>query len=122
MPAASSDIQLKIARIAPAVLLVAGLSVMFWLYRSLGTEGLISLQESLNPVLFFSSLAVLITFGMPATPFILLASSIFSAPVAALGCGLTLLAHLLLTWWLAHGVLRRYIQRLVAKFQKKAFD
>lgn len=100
------------------LLLTAAIAGVFWAYIHFGADAVLEWKGDLNPIVFFGVLAVLITFGMPATPFILLASTVFPVLIAALGCAATLAVHLLLTWWLAHGILRQPVSALVRKFQK----
>jgi uncharacterized membrane protein YdjX (TVP38/TMEM64 family) len=91
---------------------VVGMVVVMW--RVWDYEALIEWKRQAGMVPFFLALAVLPAFGVPTTPFYLLAGATFGVGVSLAGSALSLGANLLLCYWIAHSALRPWLLRLLA--------
>ncbi|MCC5788454.1 MAG: hypothetical protein JJT75_02385 [Opitutales bacterium] len=69
--------------------------------------------EEAGPLPFFAAMAILPMFGVPISPFFLLAGPAFGVPLALVGSALGLAANLILSYWLAASFLRLPLERLV---------
>lgn len=107
-----------------AVLGLAGLAVVWWLWRSHGGDlrglvdrGLTQVRE-MGAVTFFALMAVLPALGCPLTVFTLTAGPVFAPtlgmPMVLLLVWLSLALNLALSYWLARHALRPWLARLMS--------
>lgn len=93
----------------------AALAVMIWLWRAWDTESFVEWKAQAGPAPFFVALAVLPAFGVPTTPFYLLAGATFGVKTGLAGSAASLAVNLVLCYWIAHSGLRVWLERLLAR-------
>jgi uncharacterized membrane protein YdjX (TVP38/TMEM64 family) len=102
----------RVLRIAGMLLLVVALAGA---WRNWDGERIREWQEQAGPIPFFLAMTILPAVGVPTTPLYILAGAAFSMPVALVGTLLSVAANLLLSYWVAHGALRPWLERLLEK-------
>jgi uncharacterized membrane protein YdjX (TVP38/TMEM64 family) len=91
------------------------LGAVWWIWNAWDTEAFVEWKAEAGPVPFFAALAVLPAFGVPTTPFYLLAGATFGVKAGLAGSAASLAANLALCYWIARSGLRVWIERLLAR-------
>ncbi len=90
-----------------------GVAALVWLLWSIWDhEAIVAMKRSADPLPFFGAAAVLPTFGVPLTPFFIVAGASFSVPKALAGSLAALAVNLSLCHWIARSALRPRIEAL----------
>ncbi len=104
---------LRALRVAGLVLL-AGLLYLLWSHWQSGA--LAAWKREASPVVFFATQAILPIFGVPTTPFFVVAGTTFGVRVGLLGTLAALAVNLTACYWIAQsglrGVVERWLRRL----------
>ena len=98
-----------------AIAALAGLLYLLW--SNWDSAAILAWKREASPLLFFSALAMLPAFGLPTTPFFLLAGTTFGIPVALLGTFIGLGLNLALCYWIARSGLRPFLERILRRFR-----
>lgn len=94
-------------------LLVIGVVLMAW--RSWDEQAMVQWTREAGPVPFFIAMTVLPALGVPTTPLYILAGATFGITAGLIGTALSVAANLLLSYWIAHGALRPWLEGLLRK-------
>jgi uncharacterized membrane protein YdjX (TVP38/TMEM64 family) len=103
---------------AALLLLVAALAVWFAWDR----EAVRAWKENASPLAFFSAMAILPAFGVPLTPFYIVAGATFGLRSGLLASAIALTVNLILSYVVARRALRNWLQRLLQRFDYKFPD
>src|SRR5690606_7883903 len=98
-------------RLMQALALAAIVGVCAWVWLAWDHESFARWQEEAGPLPFFGALAVLPAFGLPTTPFYLLAGATFGTGLALAGSAVSLAANLALCHWIARSGVRPRLER-----------
>jgi len=79
-------------------------------------------KETATPLPYFAGMAIAPAFGIPMTPLFVLAGATFGRRVGLIGSGLALAANLVFCYWIARTGLRRWIGRLLRRFDYELPD
>ena len=79
-------------------------------------------RETASPLPFFVGMAIAPAFGVPLTPLFVLAGATFGRRIGLIGSGLALAANLILCYWIARSGLRRWLARLMRRFDYQLPD
>jgi uncharacterized membrane protein YdjX (TVP38/TMEM64 family) len=93
------------------IVLAVGLAAWLWW----DTEAFFEWKREAGLVPFFGALAVLPAFGVPTTPFYILAGATFGVGVGIAGSAISLALNLLLCYWIARSGLRKWLERALAR-------
>jgi uncharacterized membrane protein YdjX (TVP38/TMEM64 family) len=96
-----------------AVATLAALAVLLWLVWD--REAVMTWIRQARPLPFFALMAVAPAFGVPLTPFFILAGATFGGRVGLLGSGLALALNLALCFWIARSGLRPRLASLLRR-------
>jgi uncharacterized membrane protein YdjX (TVP38/TMEM64 family) len=108
---------------AKRVGLVVGLLVLVLMAWMAWNHGLITRwKESASPLPFFTGMAILPAIGFPITPLFVLAGATFGRRVGLLGSFAALAVNLALCYFIARTGLRRWLARLVRRFDYELPD
>jgi uncharacterized membrane protein YdjX (TVP38/TMEM64 family) len=99
----------RIAGVVAFLVLVAAFALVW------DPEAFQEWKQEAGPLPFFAALAVLPAFGVPTTPFYLLAGATFGVAGGLAGSAISLALNLLLCFWIARGALRRWLQAALAR-------
>lgn len=102
-----------------AVGLVLVISVVWWAWNG---DAIARWKSEARPLPFFGVMALVPAFGIPVTPLFILAGATFSRRVALLGSLGALAANLALCYWIARSGLRRWLRRLMRRFDYQLPD
>lgn len=106
-------------RFRPVALRAAGglllLGFCLWVLLGLDAEAFAAWKREAGPIPFFLALAVLPAFGLPTTPFYLLAGATYGVVVGLAGSSVALAANLALCYWIAKSGMRPALERLLAR-------
>ncbi len=101
----------------PTVLKIAGtllvLGLIAAIYLHWDNDGMIEALRATGPVPFFAGLAVLPAFGVPVTPFYVLAGVTFHPLVSLVGTIASIALNLVLSYFIAKSGLRRFLLALL---------
>ncbi|MFC4729631.1 TVP38/TMEM64 family protein [Coralloluteibacterium thermophilus] len=100
-------------RLLPLVLFVATAAAAGWLLWD--PEAFAAWREDAGVVPFFLAMAVLPALGVPVTPFFVMAGATFGIRIGLLGSAVALALNLILSYWIAHGGLRPWLESLLAR-------
>lgn len=92
---------------------VAAFVVLLWIHWDYAA--FMAWKEEAGPLPFFAALAVLPAFGVPTTPFYVLAGILFGVVGGLAGSALSLVLNLLLCYWIAHSGLKGWLESLLRK-------
>ncbi|HVG59384.1 MAG TPA: VTT domain-containing protein [Hyalangium sp.] len=92
---------------------IAALVILAWSIWD--RAALASWKGEAAPLPFFAAMAVLPLFGMPITPFFVLAGATFGTRLGLLGSGLALGLNLAVSYWLAHTAIRPWLKSLLRR-------
>jgi uncharacterized membrane protein YdjX (TVP38/TMEM64 family) len=79
-------------------------------------------KQTASPLPFFSGMAIVTAFGVPITPLFVLAGATFGRRVGLIGSGLALAANLAVCYWIARSGLRRWLVRLMRRYDYELPD
>jgi uncharacterized membrane protein YdjX (TVP38/TMEM64 family) len=95
-----------------SILLLVG--IWWYMHSDQPLEGLWHLLEQrVNPLLFITLMLILPIFGVPLTPFLLLAGIKFGLVEGTLLSAAAMLGHMVMVYYLVHSFLRRWIIALL---------
>ena len=105
------------------LLVVAGLAavalIVWWAWdRALITRW----RQTARPLPFFVGMAVTPAVGVPITPLFILAGATFGRRLGLIGSALALATNLALCYWIARSGLRRWLVRLLGRFDYELPD
>jgi len=103
-----------------AIVALAGL--MYFLWSNWDSAAILAWKRGASPLLFFAALALLPAFGMPTTPFFLLAGTTFGVPVGLVGTFAALGVNLAVCYWIARSGLRPSLERILRRFSYELPD
>ncbi|MCH6255139.1 hypothetical protein MLD52_01170 [Puniceicoccaceae bacterium K14] len=105
----------KIKVIALIAFLLLGVIAAFLYVKETGSfpsmEEVQVYLESLNPFLFFASMAILPAFGVPVSPFLVVAGAVYPLGLAIVGSVGALSLNMFLTWLVSGYWLRPFCER-----------
>ena len=105
------------------VLLVVGLvAVALIVWWAWDRELITRWKRTASPLPFFVGMAIAPAFGVPITPLFILAGATFGRRIGLIGSGLALTANLALCYWIARSGLRRWLGRLLSRFDYELPD
>jgi uncharacterized membrane protein YdjX (TVP38/TMEM64 family) len=108
---------------AKRVGLVVGLLVLALIAWMAWNHGLITRwKESASPLPFFTGMAIVPAIGFPITPLFVLAGATFGRRVGLIGSFAALAVNLALCYFIARTGLRRWLARLVRRFDYELPD
>ena len=107
----------KLALVALGLALV--LYVVWWAWNG---DAIARWKSEARPLPFFGVMALVPAFGIPFTPLFILAGATFSRRVALIGSLAALAANLALCYWIARSGLRRWLRRLMRRFDYELPD
>jgi uncharacterized membrane protein YdjX (TVP38/TMEM64 family) len=99
---------------ALAVAALAALAFLAW--RVWDHDAVLAWLRGASPLPFFGAMALLALVGVPLTPLFVVAGATFGAAVGLVGSGLALAASLTMSYRLARGRLRRWLEALLRRF------
>jgi uncharacterized membrane protein YdjX (TVP38/TMEM64 family) len=114
LPVGASHHELFRMKRAAAVAALAALAFLLWSVWD--REAVVSWMQHARPLPFFAVMAILPAFGVPFTPFFILAGASFGDRVGLLGSGLALASNLVLCFWIARSGLRPRLLSLLRRF------
>jgi uncharacterized membrane protein YdjX (TVP38/TMEM64 family) len=88
--------------------LVLAVTLALWMWWD--QEAFMEWKRDAGALPFFAALAVLPAFGVPTTPFYLLAGATFGVAGGLLGSAISLAVNLLLCFWIARSGLRKWLE------------
>lgn len=94
-------------------LLLLAFCVWLWKYRDFRT--ILEWQEDIDPLLFFTLLAILPAFGFPVTPFFVFAGATYGLVTGLGGSWIAIAVNLALSYWVARSGLRPTLIRIFRK-------
>jgi uncharacterized membrane protein YdjX (TVP38/TMEM64 family) len=98
-------------RFMQALALTAIVGVCAWVWLAWDHESFARWQEEAGPLPFFVALAIMPAFGLPTTPFYLLAGATFGTGLALAGSAASLAVNLALCYWIARSGVRPRLKR-----------
>ena len=102
-----------------AIGLAAVALIVWWVWN----RGLITKwKQTASPLPFFAGMAIAPALGFPITPLFVLAGATFGRRVGLIGSGLALAANLAFCYWIARTGLRRWLVRLLQRFDYELPD
>jgi uncharacterized membrane protein YdjX (TVP38/TMEM64 family) len=101
--------------IALGVAMAAAAAGAYVLLKFIPVHEIVDQARRLGPIPFFGALAVLPAFGMPVTPFYLVAAEFFGRGVAVVGVVTAITINVALTYALGRWLLHPVAEKLVAK-------
>jgi uncharacterized membrane protein YdjX (TVP38/TMEM64 family) len=104
----------KTLKRAVALAALAALALLAW--RVWDHDAVLAWLRGASPVRFFSAMALLTLIGVPLTPLFVVAGASFGAVVGLVGSGLALAASLAMSYGIARGRLRRWLEALLRRF------
>jgi uncharacterized membrane protein YdjX (TVP38/TMEM64 family) len=104
------------------LVVVALVAVAFIVWSAWDRDWITKWKQSASPLPFFTGMAIAPAFGIPITPLFVLAGATFGRRVALAGSGLALAANLALCYWIARSGLRRWLVRLLRRFDYELPD
>lgn len=105
------------------VFLVVGLAAAVAVLWFAWNRGLVTKwKEEARPLPFFLGMAIAPAIGFPISPLFVLAGATFGSRVGLIGSGLALAANLTLCYWIARSGLRRWLARLLRRFDYELPD
>jgi uncharacterized membrane protein YdjX (TVP38/TMEM64 family) len=99
--------------IGGALLTAALVATVAALWSAWDREAVRAWKQEAGPIRFFVAMALLPGFGVPITPFFILAGATFGIRTGLLGSGLALGAHLTLCYWIAGSAMRPWLESLL---------
>ncbi len=99
---------------ALTVAALAGLALLVW--RVWDHDAVLAWMREASPVRYFAAMALLTVIGVPVTPLFVVAGATFGAAVGLVGSGLALAASLAMSYAIARGRLRRWLESLLRRF------
>lgn len=103
----------RVARTLGWALLAFG-AVWFWMEWD--PDLFLQWKREIGPYPFFAALALLPAIGLPTTPFYVLAGATFPLWINSIGIPLSLAAHVLIVYGIAHSGLRGLAERALGRF------
>jgi uncharacterized membrane protein YdjX (TVP38/TMEM64 family) len=97
------------------VALLGLVGVGLWIAYDWHQEALWAWASDADPIPFFLLLTLLPAIGFPTSPFYLVAGAAFGTWTALVGSGVSMIAYLLISWWIAHTGLRPWIEARLAR-------
>ena len=91
-------------------------ALLYFLWSNWDSAAISTWKREASPLLFFSALAMLPAFGLPTTPFFLLAGTTFGIPVGLVGTFIALGMNLAVCYWIARSGLRPFLERILRRF------
>ncbi len=85
------------------------------MWRTWDYQAFIEWKRQAGLLPFFVALAILPAFGVPTTPFYILAGATYGVAVGLLGSAISLVVNLLLCYWITHSGLRPFLLRLLER-------
>jgi uncharacterized membrane protein YdjX (TVP38/TMEM64 family) len=107
-------------RRALTVAALAGLALLIW--RVWDHDAVLAWMRQASPVPYFTAMALLTVIGVPVTPLFVVAGATFGAPVGLVGSGLALAASLAMSYRIARGRLRPWLESLLRRFGSELPD
>src|SRR5689334_15300021 len=97
-----------------ALVTAAGLAVVVWSVWD--REAMAAWKRELSPFPFFVGMTILPAFGLPLTPFLVLAGATFGVRVALIGSGIAIGLNLAACYWVARSAIRPWLESLLKRF------
>ena len=107
-------------RRALTVAALAGLALLVW--RVWDHDAVLAWMRQASPVRYFTAMALLTVIGIPVTPLFVVAGATFGAAVGLIGSGLALAAALTMSYGIARGRMRRWLESLLRRFGSELPD
>lgn len=103
-----------------AALAVVGVLALLWLRWD--QAAFLAWKQQVGLLPYFLLMAVLPAFGLPITPFFIVAGATFGIAIGLAGSLLALALNLSLAYWIAQTGLRRFVLALLKRFEVSAPD
>ena len=104
-------------RRALTVLALAGLAALLWAIWD--GAAVTAWMEEAAPLPYFAAMALLTAVGVPITPFFVVAGATFGVRLGLVGSGIALAASLSLSYWIARGRVRRWLESLLHRYGRE---
>jgi uncharacterized membrane protein YdjX (TVP38/TMEM64 family) len=101
-------------RRALTVAALAALALILW--RVWDHDAILAWMRQASPVRFFAVMALLTVIGIPITPLFVIAGATFGAAVGLIGSGVAVAASLVVSYGIARGRLRTFLESLLRRF------
>ncbi len=99
---------------------ISALGFVLWQFRSdlatIDIKAWLDRIAGFGALPFFVAMAILPSFWMPVSPFLLFAGAVYSLPVAIIGCASSLSVNMALSWAIAGKWFRPFFERLAHRF------